>query len=502
MSSPRFNHGFENDVFISYCHIDDKTDPSGLQWVFEFEKDLRTLLEQNSGRTVRIWRDPKLNTADRFDTEIISQLRRSALLIAVLTRSYFSSEFCQREWREFMRVRSDVGNTSRIVKVAKTYVPLDEYPKELLGTNQHKFFVQEQSGQFRQYHLHPDPAVVRQYMAKVDDVAQELSDILRRLEGAGAASSRGVVYVAETSSDLNAERDRICRILNQLRYDVVPKAPLFGLNAPDLRKAVERDLASSAVAIIPVGAYYGLIPELGGDASILRLQIETAAADARNGNFARLVWIPKDLRPAEPRQVDFIRQIREKWSQRPFEVLEIPSDQLQEVLELRLNPRATSPRSRTEQPERPSVYVLCELEDEDAAQPLRECLFEQDFDAPGPPEHWDDPGALRTELRCHYTSDDAFLVYYGRTTESWVREKLKEISKSDGLGRAGPVLARAVFLAEPETRNKKQLLVREPTRLLHGFSGAAVEELLAPFVRDLRQAWIAERSNSARGSAR
>ena len=57
MPSPRFNHGFKNDVFISYTHVDDEADASGRQWVSKFEVDLRTRLAQASGHSVDIWRD-------------------------------------------------------------------------------------------------------------------------------------------------------------------------------------------------------------------------------------------------------------------------------------------------------------------------------------------------------------------------------------------------------------------------------------------------------------
>src|SRR5215469_9121701 len=102
MPSPRFNHAFENDVFLSYCHKDDETDPSGRRWISKFESDLRTLLEQNSGRTVKVWRDQKLNAADRFDGEIQAQLIRSAILVPIITRNYLNSEYCGKEWREFL----------------------------------------------------------------------------------------------------------------------------------------------------------------------------------------------------------------------------------------------------------------------------------------------------------------------------------------------------------------------------------------------------------------
>jgi hypothetical protein len=257
MPSPRFIHGFENDVFLSYCHKDDETDPSGRRWVSKFESDLRTLLEQNSGRTVKIWRDQKLNAADRFDGEIHAQLIRSAMLLPIITRNYLNSEYCGKEWREFLSRASDLGNTTRMVKVAKTFVPLEDYPPEFRETNQHSFFVQELNGQYRQYHLHPDPRYEREYAAHVDD---------------------------------------------------------------------------------------GAIPELGAGASVVRIQLEVAAGDRRNGNFPRLIWIQKDLKPAEPQQEALLKEIRETWARKPFEVLELLAHQFEEVLEERLNPQSKTAR--------------------------------------------------------------------------------------------------------------------------------------------------------------
>jgi hypothetical protein len=495
MLSPRYNHRFENDVFLSYCHKDDEPDASGRRWVTKFESDLRTQLEMNSGRTVRIWRDQKLNAADRFNDEIRAQLIQSAILVPVITRGYLNSEFCGREWREFLSQAGDIGNSSRMVKVAKIYVPLEDYPSEFRKTNQHSFFVQELNGQYRQYHLHPDLRYEREYAAHVDDVAQELERLLARMEGGGSVASKGVVFVAETSSDLNPERDRIRRLLEQLGYDVRPKKPLFAMPAPEIRRAVERDVAASRLAILPIGARYGAIPELGRGASVVRIQLEVAAGDPRNGTFPRLVWMPKGLEPAEPEQLALLKEIRETWARKPFEVLEVPPPQFGEVLEERLNPRskAASPSVSA----RPSVYVLAEPKDVEAAQAVREWLFHKNhFEVPGFPEDWK-PDALREELRSHFTEDHAFLVFYGQTNESWVQAKLKEISKAAGLSRKEPILARAVFLADPETPAKKQLLLRE--MLLKGFAPTPLADSLEPFAAELRRKWAAYASGAASG---
>ena len=122
MPAPRFNHGFKNDVFISYTHVDDEADATGRQWISKFEVDLRTRVAQESGHTVDIWRDGKLEKADRFDRVITDEIRQSAVLVTILSPSYFQSAPCREERDQFREVAPDIGNKARIVKVAKTFV--------------------------------------------------------------------------------------------------------------------------------------------------------------------------------------------------------------------------------------------------------------------------------------------------------------------------------------------------------------------------------------------
>jgi hypothetical protein len=138
--------------------------------------------------------------------------------------------------------------------------------------------------------------------------------------GLGTKPAKGVVFVAETSSDLNAERDSVCRRLEQCGYEVRPSKPFSGMIAPEIREVVERELAAARLAILFVGARYGTIPELGEGASVVRIQLEVAARDRRNGTIPRLVWMPKGVEPAEAQQAALLKEIREIWARKPFEV--------------------------------------------------------------------------------------------------------------------------------------------------------------------------------------
>jgi len=72
---------YDQDVFISYTHIDNR--PLGAEqqgWIAMLEQALATRLAMLLGEDPRIWRDKKLGGNDHFDREIVDHLVRAATL--------------------------------------------------------------------------------------------------------------------------------------------------------------------------------------------------------------------------------------------------------------------------------------------------------------------------------------------------------------------------------------------------------------------------------------
>ncbi len=66
---------FENDIFISYAHIDDQPLVEGQKgWISSFHRALEIRLAQLLGREPRIWRDPKLQGNDIFADRLVECL--------------------------------------------------------------------------------------------------------------------------------------------------------------------------------------------------------------------------------------------------------------------------------------------------------------------------------------------------------------------------------------------------------------------------------------------
>ena len=112
---------FEQNLFISYAHIDDQPlNPGEKGWITRFHATLKAFLGMRMGREAKIWRDEKLQGNDVFSSEIVEQFRRSAVLMSILTPRYLNSEWCTREAREFCQTAEQdrrAGDRQQVARV-------------------------------------------------------------------------------------------------------------------------------------------------------------------------------------------------------------------------------------------------------------------------------------------------------------------------------------------------------------------------------------------------
>ena len=81
---------FENDIFISYAHIDDLALAEGEKgWVSNFHHALDIRLRQLIGGEARIWRDAKLQGNDYFSDALVNKFPGVALVVSVLSSSLY-----------------------------------------------------------------------------------------------------------------------------------------------------------------------------------------------------------------------------------------------------------------------------------------------------------------------------------------------------------------------------------------------------------------------------
>jgi hypothetical protein len=507
--------GFENDIFISYAHIDNEPLTAGQEgWISDFHRSLEKLLGQLLGDRPRIWRDLKLQGNDYFADTITDQFSKVALLVSIFSPRYIKSEWCLRELQAFYTATHQSGGVrvadkARIFKVVKTPFPLDQQPEAVQGLLGYAFYQQDPNENPLEFNRIFGPEAEQKYWTKLYDLAYDIHKLLEALSqverstqplaiagnGApmgGMESAMGgngmlvsvvpdsgmTVYLAETSSDLQEERDKIKRELQQRGHLVLPDQAL-PTYYPDFEQVVQDNLARCKLSIHMIGSRYGVIPE-EAEKSLLALQYELAVAHGQaRPELARLVWMPMGLQTQDARQQGLIQAIQEDsdWLQTGLEELKTVIQDRLTAVPARLEDGAAATETRR-------VYLICDDKDLDAIGPLYDCLFDGGYEVVLPAFEGDE-AEVRQSHQANLCDCDAVLIYYGSGSDLWQQTKLRDLQKAAGYGRTKPMLAKAIYVAAPETPKKKLVRTKEAIAIKN-FAAFEPEDL-APFLSQITQ---------------
>ncbi|MEM7351806.1 MAG: hypothetical protein AAF657_13495 [Acidobacteriota bacterium] len=496
---------FDNDVFISYAHIDDQSLVEGQKgWISNLHRALEIRVGQLLGKQPRIWRDPKLQGNDFFGDQLVDRLEKVGLVVSILSPRYARSEWCTKEVAEFFRASEKsggfrVGNKSRVLKVIKTPLPLEEHPPELQETLGYEFFsVDPESGRPRELDQGLRSEEVKKYWAKLDDLAYDIAELLKTLEASEGAAApppadKGKVYLAETSFDLREQRDEVKRDLQRQGYTVVPDSqpPFVG---PDFEDFVQQHLEGCRLSIHLVGKSYGLVPD-GATESMVEIQTELAIRHGAGRDvFMQLLWIPPGQAVEDERQSEFIERLQtDTRIHASGDLLEVPLVDFQTFMYRKLEPEeAEDPEEAhddtdpgLEEDDLRRVYLICDQRDVDATLDLEDHLFDRGLEVIVPVFD-DDETQARLDHEENLRECDAALFYYGEGHEMWLRRKQRELQKIFGLGRKKPLLAKAIYVAPPANPRKKRLRTREAMVLRQ--DEAFDPQIVEPFITAIEQA--------------
>ncbi len=380
MSMDSSADGSEDAVFISYTHVDNQPfGPDHLCWISHLHEQLTYRVEQLHGEGAKVWRDEKLHGNDVFEESIMERLSAVTVLVSVCSPRYLHSEWCRRELEEFVHsaegsAGTQVGTRSRVFKVLKTPVPLDEQPELLRSLLGYEFYEESPTDhRIREYLLNPAPEERWKFYARVDDLAQ---DIARLLDELGDDARRGpqqqradrTIYLAETTSDVAPHRDNLRRELERRCHRVLPRQVL-PLAVEDLTAAVSDDLSAADLSIHLLGSRYGARPE-NENRSIPHLQLDLASDVASRGDLVQLIWIPDGLETTDEAQAALVIGLQEADIGSGVEVVRAPLDAFKAHVLERLRPPLPPPIEPTAPRDRLHVYLVHDRSDADAVGPL------------------------------------------------------------------------------------------------------------------------------------
>ena len=487
-----------DDIFISYAHIDDEPLGDTQGWVDTLFRRLRTRLSQLLGEEPVIWWDAREQSSQYLIGMIGSRVSGTRLLVSIVSPRYVNSVWCRAELQEFCRRADETGgiqinDQTRVFGVVKTPVRPDQFPPELGGLLRYEFYEIDANSRMREFRQEIGPGKDQRYWDKFEDLAQGIKGALEKLKSRPDAPPEPTVlplekkvYLAETTSDLSAERDRIKRELLERNYYVLPNREL-PLSAHDFQSEVRAHLKRCALSIHLIGESYGIIPEGEEERSIVRLQEELAAERAAaDPAYARLIWMPTGLKPSGNRQQKYVAELQ-AGLRAGSDFLQTTIEDLKTRILEKLNPETKTAKEANGDNGKSDgltrVYLICDNRDANDVEPIGDYLWKQGYEVITSVDENENAQAAQYH-RDNLVNCDATLIYYGSGNGFWLRSKLWDLQKVKGWGRVKPLSA-AIYLSAPQTNEKRSFRTREVPLVMQNF-GAFSPDALQPFLNAVR----------------
>jgi hypothetical protein len=475
---------FLNHVFISYAHDNNRPlEEGGRGWVEHFHGALDGFLGRRYGKA-KIWRDERLRGNEDFSAEIFDQFPDTALMVSVISPSYLKSKWCRDEADKFCEIAQRppglvIGNKMRTFKVILDPVESqDQLPAPMRAALGFEFYERDGS---RVRELDPELGgeMKAKFLLAVGDLAGEIADLLRRLEGtesavpapaagtdattaapAAAAVTGPAVYLAECNYDRREDRKALNAELRARNYRVLPDRELPRDEA-EYCAEVARLLEQCVLSIHLVGSVYGSVPDGPSQRAGVVIQNELAVARAHAAGLKRVISLPAGTRSDDAKQQAFINAIhRDPEVQFKAEVITAGLEAVKTAVQTALAPPAPLPQPLAEASGgAASVYVIFDAKDlkDDALIHLRKRLLARGLTLRKPAFDGDAEEVRRTHEH-HLAECDAVLIYYGAGTDAWKQSIDRDVEKAKG--RSGGRKLRAVFnwIAAPTTRDKDDVV--------------------------------------------
>jgi TIR domain len=322
------------EVFISYRALDDEPPPGrpdNRGFVRYLLRQVRYDLRQLGVPDTILWLDrAQIAKGEDWSEAISSALNKAELFIAILSKNYITSSWCELELSTMASRVETLGATGgrrRIFRVDKHKVPEDDIPRALRRIQTVRFYSEDdETKRIDEYFWRGKVRCSREYEAAVRELALAICERLDELgiprepqpqlqsqpwlRGYNARLSDGrVVFVAKPASDMvESYRTLVCELRGTgFRVTPDPDKDLGNLGE-GVRSAVVNALAEAEASIHLLGQRTGGRPD-GLDMDLVPMQLAAAADEAkRKPGFVRLIWAPTVLPPRTFAEVEIARR--------------------------------------------------------------------------------------------------------------------------------------------------------------------------------------------------
>lgn len=495
----------KKEILLCYAEADDIPVESGLKgWISNFHKFLTTLLSQISKDVPEV----KLVTETNFSS---INMAESGAVLAVVTPNLSKNQ-------EFVNALNEYGKTKRqndqlvlagissFFKILKGAYDPDAYFKEYVDLISYDFYlIDPLTGDPQEFTRFFGSDAERSYWMKLVDMAYDINQLFvnyqKGLVDEEKFPREKTVYLASTGVDMVIQRDIIKRELMRHGYKVMPNHSL-PKEVKSLDRMVREDLNKCRLAIHMVGEDYGYKPK-GSELSVVDLQNRIASEHTfqmveynkdkeEREMFSRLVWVSPDLKNVTERQKIFIEDLKsDAASLEEAEVLQITLQELKSIVREELvtggrfkkgNIQGLNTKKEEEDTSQ-LIYLIHDKRDGADTEELEQYLKAQGYKVVSP-TYEGDLVDLRYIHQENLRRCDASIIYYGSSTEDWIKTKLQDLLKAPGFGRIKPLKAKAVYVkGEKEGVDMNQF--EKNNAMILGKNGTFSPDDLRPFLTKL-----------------
>lgn len=426
--------GFENDIFISYCHRDNISPENESGWVDHFHDQLEISLNRRSGgKKITLWRDKRLKGNTLFDDRIREKVLNSVLFLVLLSPNYLNSEYCRKELNLFYcQTRTtpypiSINGDLRILTILLRNIHHEKWPTQLKGTTGFPMNDQmEGSDELGDFLDHRD----LEYSKKMKDIICAIEKTLNSIRSntTGEVNEEPgedirSVFIANTTDSLQLTRDLLIHDLNDKKFRILPPIPP-PWDDLEHETTVEKAVGGACLSVHLLDRWPGRKINDLTDITYPLAQLEIGMRSSTQ----QFVWVPRNLRyeDIEDHEYAHFLQSLENGPRKKDEFVFIRDEKTclsQQVLDV-----ISKVRREGEVVEGAPILLDTHPKDQHFAFKLAVYLSGKGCKVDFNQESTDPVVGLRNfEAALKYASD--LIIIYGTVAPTWVIERLKKTIK-------------------------------------------------------------------------
>ena len=448
-----------HDVFISYAHNDNEDDGASVRWVEHFGKQLSVKLLKQLGEAASVWWDPELERSQKFDDVIEAAVRKSAVMISLISPSYEKSAYCQQElaWFADRSVLKTKASRSCVLPVLLYNIPFERWPELSQGPSGFDFYEPGASALSRPLDARGKAFSDRQWtlVSELAVILEELKDSKQRSADASQPSNDQEsqaynVFLATAADDLASDRRFLKKELEKEGINVVSKIPP-PYDEKGHAQATLDAVSGADLSVHLLGNYPGAsIDEDNPTRTFPIEQTKIALENARR----QFILLPESFSQdaiIDEHYSGFIDELQQKpRATEQFQIIKDSRQQmLSEILQARqLDKKIAAYPGEASQTGATSAFVDLHVSDLSHISDLVGYLANRSIATVTVPASDTTPKVGWDLFEQYLRSTQLFIVVYGAVGREWVQERLVEAFKL--ITEKGLSTRMGIYVAPPD----------------------------------------------------